>query len=344
MTFRYLRVSGYPPGRVSDKSNTPNRQNAVMDEERLARYLAGEASSDDRAQVDTWAGSDPARAAELARMQAVWRPAEAAGTWDTNRAWARISPQLDSAVAVVPIGRRPLVRWLAAAAVLGAVGAGGWFGLSERTVVFQTAVGERREITLEDGSRVTLAPATRLDVKPGFGKPDRELTLRGRAWFEVTHDEARPFRVQVGQTQVEDLGTEFEIDASAAGVLVSVMSGSVAIRTGSSSAVTLGPKDVARVDQTGQSQVAHEVAVEKFLAWRHGTLAFENRPVGQVLRELERWHEIDFVASDDVTGRGFTGDLPTDRLDVAMATLTTAMGLTANQVGRTITLTRKAAP
>jgi transmembrane sensor len=318
-----------------------------MDEERLARYLAGDASDADRSQVDAWAAADPSRAAELSRLQVAWRPTEPAGTWDVTSAWTKVSSRLDSArfePEIIPVWRRPFVQWLAAAGLLVAVGTGAWLTVRDRPTVYQTAVGERREITLEDGSRITMAPASRIEIAAGYGQPYRAVTLAGRAWFEVDHDEARPFRVQVGQTQVEDLGTEFEVDASSADVVVSVMSGSVSVRAGAAAAVTLGPKDVAKVTPSGQPQVDHQVAVERFLAWRKGTLSFENRPIGQVLDELERWHEVDFVASDEIRGRSFTGDLPTDRLDVAMATLTTAMTLTANQLGKTVTLTYKAAP
>jgi transmembrane sensor len=318
-----------------------------MDEERLARYLAGDASDADRSQVDAWAAADPSHAAQLSRLQVAWRPTEPAGTWDVTGAWAKVSSRLDSArfePEIIPIWRRPFVQWLAAAGLLVAVGSGAWLTVRDRPTVYQTAVGERREIALEDGSRITMAPASRIEIAAGYGQPYRAVTLEGRAWFEVDHDEARPFRVQVGQTQVEDLGTEFEVDASSAEVVVSVMSGSVSVRSGAAATVTLGPKDVAKVTPSGQSQVDHQVAVERFLAWRKGTLSFENRPIGQVLDELERWHEVDFVASDEIRGRSFTGDLPTDRLDVAMATLTTAMTLTANQLGKTVTLTYKAAP
>lgn len=314
-----------------------------MDDERLARYLAGQASDADRSQIEAWAKANPAHDTELRRLQAAWVPSEPAGAWNVDGAWAKVAAQLDRP-AKPPISRRPVVGWLAAAAAILAVGAGSWVAIGSRPTRYETAVGERREVVLSDGSKVTLAPASRLEVLANFGNPIRGVTLTGKAWFEVDHDEARPFRVQVGKTMVEDLGTEFEIDATTTDLVVSVMSGSVAIHAGSATPVTLGPNDVATVAASGASAVDHQVEVERFIAWRKGTLSFENRPLRQVLTELERWHEISFSAKDDVLERTFTGDIPTNRLDVALATLTTAMGLTANQVGTTVTLAHKAAP
>lgn len=315
-----------------------------MDEERLARYLAGEASDVDRSQVEAWAAADPAHRAQLGRLAAVWANKPTAETWNVDQAWASVAARLDNAVSEPEPIRRRTLHWLAAAAVLAAVGLGSFVALSRRPLAYETGVGERREILLADGSRAVLAPASRLEIASSYGQPTRLVTLVGRAWFEVTHDEARPFRVVSGQTTVEDLGTEFEVDATSNTVVVSVMSGSVAVRSGSAPTVTLGPKDVATVAETGVSAVDHEVEVERFMAWRKGTLSFENRPLRQVLSELERWHEVNFAAKDDVLDRSFTGDLPTDRLDVAMATITTAMTLTANRVGNTISLAHKAAP
>ncbi len=323
--------------------------NAVMDSERLARYLAGEASPAERAQVAAWAGADAANATELDRLQAAWAARETPGAWDVDRAWTRLDSRLATATASVdlelmPVARRSAYRWLAAAAVLVVAGAGVWLATRSGPRVYETAVGERRQISLPDGSEVVLAPASRLTIQPGYGKSERSLLLDGRAWFEVHHDEARPFRVRARLAVVEDLGTEFEIDATSPEIKVAVVSGSVSVTIGSGAPMMLGPQDLGRVGPAGQGEVVHRAAVERLIAWRKGTLAFENRPVGQVLDEMERWYDVMFNAPVEVRGRTFTGDLPTDRLDDALATIGAAVGLTALRTERVITLAFKAAP
>ena len=310
-----------------------------MEDERLARYLAGEASADDHAQVEAWSAVDSSNRAELAILQEAWsaQRREPAATWEVDLAWRKVSAQLETPVQQIFAWRSKPVRWLAAAAVLAAVGGGWWY--SSRTTSYQTGLGERREIALGDGSRVVLAPGSKLTV----GR-DRAVELAGKAWFEVRHDPARPFRVQVGQTTIEDLGTEFAVDATAPELRVAVISGSVMMTSATSSPITLAANDLGSVMPDGQAQVAHQAGVERIIAWRKGTLAFDNKLVGEVLAELERWYDVDFQATPAILARTFTGDLPTANLEGALATIGTALGWSATQTGRTISLAPKAAP
>jgi transmembrane sensor len=322
-----------------------------MDSERLARYLSGEASQDERAQVEAWARSDVAHEAELRRLRSLWPPlsSQPATSWNVDFAWTRVAGQLDAGtpppVEVIPLRRSGAVnRWLAAAAVLIVAAGATWFALRPTATEYRTAVGERREIELPDGSHVMLAPASRLTLEPRYGQPTRALLLDGRAWFEVRHDPARPFRVRAREALIEDLGTEFEIDASGPEVSVAVISGSVSLTMGAAQPITLGPRDLGRVGPGPETEIAHEVAVERLITWRKGTLSFENQSLGQVLAELERWHQVTFEASAEVRARTFTGDLPTDNLDRALATLGTAIGLTARRTDLVIALSFKVAP
>jgi len=319
-----------------------------MDSDRLARYLAGEASSEDRAAVQEWAAADSARAAELAQLGAVFDAARPSSDWDVDRAWGAVSGRIDAGELIAPTPwpawRLPaLGAWLAAAGAVLAVGLGAWWVGRARLTVHQTGIGQRETITLADGTRVTLAPATRLAFRPDFGRDKRELELEGRAWFEVTHDATRPFRVLAAGTWVEDLGTEFEIVAAprTTELQVAVMSGSVVLKPTkrSTQPTTLGPRDVATVSAGGVSRVTHAAPVERLVSWRLGTLAFEDRPLGEVLSELERWYDVTFDAAATLVGRRFTGDLPTSNLRQALEVITTALApVTTSTSGRTVTL------
>lgn len=314
-----------------------------MDSERLARYLAGEASADDRAQVEAWAASEGSRASELRLLEKAWRNGQPPGQWNVDFAWTQVAGRLDHTARPKPAWqRRQVFGWLAAAGLAAMVG-GGWWAVN-RPTVFQTGVGQSRDLTLADGSRITLAPSSRLTVSRSFGRTSREVALAGKGWFEVDHDAARPFRVSVGDARVEDLGTQFEIDASGQDLKVAVMEGEVSLTMPSTPTMLLRPKDVAWVGKNGQAGVSHDVAVDRLITWRKGSLAFEDRSLAEVTAELARWHEVTFEAAPVVLDRRFTGDLPTNDLDEALVRITTAVGLTATRNGTTVTLTLKAAP
>lgn len=344
MGARHVRVAEYPG--VSGAYPRDKVAMERMDSEQLARYLAGEASAEERNRVDTWSRANPDHQRELERLAVALTPETAPETWNVDAAWARVSTRLDTAPGdtsadIIPI-RRPFVKWLAAAAVILAAGAGTWLLRPDRAVEYATAVGEQREITLADGSAVTLAPASRLVVDPKFGRPTRKVSLTGRAWFVVTHDEAKPFQVATDGALVEDLGTAFEIQTTGAAVRVAVAEGAVAIHRQDAASVTLGPGDVARVDGPGQTLVDHAVAVDRFTSWRQGTLDFEDRPLRDVTTELERWYAVSFDLGTDLADKRFTGPIPTGQLPEALEILGAAFPeIVVTRTGGSVSLKMK---
>ncbi len=320
-----------------------------MDSEQLARYLAGEASAAEQAAIEAWAASDYANQTELTQLRAMFGTKPTTATWNIDIAWTTVARQLDrprAEIEVIPIRRPFAVRWLAAAAVLLAAGGGAWFysqsGPAE--VAFRTAVGQQQTIDLSDGSRVILAPASTLTVHAGFGRKTRSLSLTGQAWFEVGHDASRPFRVQVGAVSIEDLGTEFEVEAHSSEIRIAVAKGSVAIHATSSTPVQVNAGDVATVVAGGQGTVAHQAPVERLTSWRQGTLAFEDRTLGEVAEELRHWYDVSFVLNGNAGTRRLNATIPTNRLDDALETIGTALDLRHNRNGKTVTFVPKGVP
>jgi transmembrane sensor len=322
-----------------------------MDPLRLARYLAGEASVAERAVVEAWAAANAENAAELARLGLAWRRAPVPSPeWDIDRAWQKVQHRLRNPVAVeaevVPIRRRRIV-WVVAAAAILLLGLGlgtWWTGRTVGSRVYATGIGEQRTITLPDQSQVWLAPASRLELRAPFGRGAREVQLEGHAWFSVRHQPDRPFRVMTGSTIIQDLGTEFQVETHGGEVQVAVISGSVSIRNTdqpAGGAVTLGARDLAVVPAHAPPSVTHEVAVDRMVGWRTGTLAFDGRAASEVLSELERWYPVNFTLSDStMAGKHLFVTVPTADLAGAVETIAGALGAKASQVGREIILTR----
>jgi transmembrane sensor len=321
-----------------------------MDAEQLARYLAGEASTTEQAQVEAWAAADPDHRAELERLEVAWT-AEPVGSWDVDRAWNRVASRLGQAAVdpadfdVTPIRRSLPVRWLAAAAVLLVTAGGVWLSRKDTAVDYATAVGEQKSVSLPDGSQVTLAPSSALKVAAGFGRSNRSLSLNGRAWFVVRHDAAVAFKVSAGGATIEDLGTEFEVNATEPAIRVAVAAGSVTVSRPGAPAMTLGAGDLATLEPQGAPTVNHATAVDRMASWRQGKLFFDNRPLVEVAAELQRWYDVSITLSGEVGARHFTGDVPTGQLDEALTLLATAVpGVVQSRQGRVITFAPRGAP
>ncbi|MGH7357650.1 MAG: FecR family protein [Candidatus Rokuibacteriota bacterium] len=177
-----------------------------------------------------------------------------------------------------------------------------------------TSVGQRAIVQLTDGTQLTLAPRSRLRYARDFGERSREVHLEGEAYFDVPHDTTRPFRVHTRGVLTEDLGTAFAVTAypDEATTTVLVASGRVATRrtddaagaatdrVGSAAprAVVLDRGDLARLSGTGGVLVTRGVDVERHLAWTTGTLVFDSAPLGEVIRTLARWYDLDVRLTD----------------------------------------------
>jgi len=125
--------------------------------------------------------------------------------------------------------RRFVVRALAAGVALAMVASSLFVGyVLTRVPVYATDIGERRSLTLADGSTIDLNSRSRIRVH--FTKVERDVELLdGQALFEVAKDPARPFIVKSGATWVRAVGTQFQVDRKSSGVTVTVVEGRVMV-------------------------------------------------------------------------------------------------------------------
>lgn len=298
---------------------------------RLARYIAGEGTAVERSDTERWVNGDAARRAALEAMKVAWATPLAEPAWNIDQAWGKLSSRIaasspaprselrkHSKVAVIQSQRRwwqdtAAVMRVAAAAVLLVGGALVFSRLrstaSDSSQVaaappssFTTGSGERRTVTLSDGSVVVLGVSSSLKTREGYGEGAREVELTGEALFTVLHDASRPFRVIVGGTVVEDLGTEFAVRGygDTPRVRVAVASGSVAIRhgLGPDTAVVLAPRDMATVGDSGVVAVQRGIDVSPFTAFSSGRLIFVDTPLSEVAGELTRWYGVEVRITD----------------------------------------------
>nr|WP_263282718.1 FecR domain-containing protein [Sphingomonas nostoxanthinifaciens] len=132
---------------------------------------------------------------------------------------------------------------------------------------------------------------------------------RGEALFRVRHDPARPFRVQVGEAHVEDVGTVFDIIRDGRETRVAVAEGSVRYAAGGTS-TPLGAGQ-AIVDRGGVVQLA-EVSRAAVGGWQGGRLIYSGQSLSQVAADLSRFLGTDIVVSSLLADRPFSGAIVLD--------------------------------
>ncbi len=248
---------------------------------------------------DRWMAADPRH------LETYWRLAE-------NEAEAVEALKAAPARSAAPaLSRRgfSFSRRAAIAAGVAALAIGGlwfaWVGQAQPWSV-ETAPGEQRTVILADGSRVSLDGATRL----GLDRRDpREVRLiAGRALFEIVHDDTDPFRVEVGDTTLTDLGTTFDVTRLSGGVRVAVSEGVVRVDQDGASA-TLNPGD--SVVATPRGLERRSVSIDAVGGWREGRLSYSDETLAVVAQDLERALDMPVRVAPALSGRRFSGSLTT---------------------------------
>ncbi|HJQ66901.1 MAG TPA: FecR domain-containing protein [Gemmatimonadales bacterium] len=166
---------------------------------------------------------------------------------------------------------------------------------------YQTRRGEIRQITLADGSHMTLAGASKVDARMGSVRELR--VVNGRAYFEVKRDPRRPFRVRTGPGWVTALGTGFDVGRIEDQVVVTLAHGSVEVTAQSpdgraTESVRLLPGEQVSYDSQGKLDPPHRIDLSAALAWRDGELRFMRRPLGLVVVELNLYSNRRIVIAD----------------------------------------------
>jgi transmembrane sensor len=208
---------------------------------------------------------------------------------------------------------------------------------------YVTTMGTAQDLRLSDGTVVRLGPASRLTLDAGFGGAHRKVSLHGEAWFNVTHDEKKPFAIRVGNTVVEDVGTAFLVRESLEReVTVRVAEGAVRLTTTAAahdSSVTLRAGDGAVATSAGISVATGVVSNAEGAALAAGRLTFTDASLTEVQDALHRWYGVTLQLRDSALAtRHVTADFTGEPLSRVASVLGLALGVSADVRGDTIEL------
>jgi transmembrane sensor len=277
----------------------PNEQHAVQGAAHWLATLSDESCTDaERQQFSEWLRASTRNVEEFLRLSTLARSLGKRELWpeqtieqlvEEARASSNVTTLEPRGAAVTDGDRRKLRPWLMAAAVACLLVGG---AIVLRTVPltqvasqeYQTALGEQRSITLEDGSVVELNTRSRLRTR--FTRSQRALDLvEGEAIFRVVKDANRPFVVRARETDIVAVGTAFNVNASEARTVVTVLEGRV--RVNKQIELAVGEQLI-----VAPAQPTVRVAVrdtEKVTSWTERRLIFENTPIEAAAAEFARY-------------------------------------------------------
>lgn len=178
-----------------------------------------------------------------------------------------------------------------------------------------TPIGCQYQLTLPDGTKVWLNAASSITFPISFVEQERRVAITGEAYFEIARNKSKPFILDInGQSELEVLGTSFNVNCykGESGIRATLLEGSVKVNSGRQSGI-LRPGQQATVLAEQQSiRVSSDVNIEQVMAWKNGLFNFEGADVRQVMRQLERWYNIDVKYEGPVPSIEFQGKMYRD--------------------------------
>ena len=255
-----------------------------MKNELLAKYILGEANTKEGQRVEQWLEESEDHQREfrqLKRRIELGSKRYKYGVFDPRQAIQKVKfPAKTHYLRILPVAASIIVL------IFGVL----WFwnksSLQETVLLSRT--GETKVFYLPDSSRVMLSGDSRLAYNAQFGKTNRELSLRGEAFFQVKRDTSKPFIVETSLIQVEVLGTSFQVIAEKLQAEVFVEKGRVKITT--------QDKKQESVLETGMSVKYGKKDGELMISTKEDKgeqqiLKFDNAPLSEVIETLNEYYD-----------------------------------------------------
>lgn len=254
-------------------------------------------TAEHQAELDAWLAGSMAHSIAFWRLNAAWQRAERL---------AAFGPRTEKAARF--FNREKLkpafLRVAAGLAVAALLGAGGFYWLNPAERSYETTSGTREILSLGDGSQIELNTDTVLRVSRKAG--ERIVWLdRGEAFFQIKHDPAHPFTVNVAGKRVIDLGTKFSIRTDAQRTEIALTEGRARLEAPTQAQkekiVTLKPGDVAIATATGVSVTEQPLhRLNNQLGWLRGVLIFDNTTLADAAAQFNHYSQRKLTVDDAV--------------------------------------------
>lgn len=181
-------------------------------------------------------------------------------------------------------------------------------------LVLSTPKGGQYQVTLSDGTKVYLNAMTTLTYPQKFTQGERKVQLSGEAYFEVSHDASQPFVVTTDRQEVRVLGTVFNTHAypDEKAVTTTLLTGKVKLSVMEqgvlrSQGVVLNPGE--QGTSLATTIRVSKVDATESIAWKNGKFVFDETSIPAIMRQIERWYDVEAMYSDDLSGIAFSGSI-----------------------------------
>ncbi len=291
-----------------------------IDLEKLIGYLSGSLNQAERIQVENWIAQSDDNKKSFEQLKQIWNsPTQEFPKPNTEAALQKVLSRINTSEKIAGTITRAEDKkeesvisklyhsnlFRAAAVIL--IILSSLFLIKRSTTNYQpetilAKINKVEIVTLSDGTKITLDAGSTLSYPKTFTGKNRQVYLKGEAYFEVAPDKDSPFVVNASNGLVTVLGTKFNVRAwKNNNVIVAVAEGRVSLKNpkdenGDEAIVTKGK--MSTLIENGNITKPVDVDISKYISWIKREIYFTNVTCKEVLDQLERWYNIKFQIAD----------------------------------------------
>ncbi|NEW84956.1 MAG: FecR family protein [Mariniphaga sp.] len=283
-----------------------------MDYQIVNKYLRGETSETEVAEVFKWIEAAPENRKEFISYKKVWA-LTAKGNENESHAWRFLfvprfkKQKLFKTYLKIAKYAAILLIVFGAGIALQYIG----LGIDKEKLVYQKCtsivapLGQMTNVELPDGTKVMLNSGSSLTYNGNFSRGERFVSLNGEAYFDVTKDQEHPFVVQTSLLNFKVHGTSFNIEAYTDENLVNttLIEGSLGVMNKSNQELLLlEPGQNAHFNSLHPNVIVSNVNTEIYTSWKEGLITFRNEKLKDIARKIERWYNVKIVIKNPKLG------------------------------------------
>jgi transmembrane sensor len=285
-----------------------NNENHI-DIDLLTRFLSGEVSEAETQSVIDWKEVSEENQKQFYELQEVWNfmdKTSPKNNIDIDAEWDYLNKKIKK---VKSTGKKINFRIFIRIAASLIIGAGllfyGWNALNQKSL--KTPIAQSGEITLPDGSHITLNAGSRLTYPRNFDKETRIVSLKGEAFFEVKKNPLKPFIIQLEGAEIKVLGTSFNVKAynNMEKIEVTVKEGTVSLYEKNKETKKIIVKTGQKAEYYKQSKLLKIQANENknYNSWKTRSIVFENTDLLNITETLQDVYYKKIILSNPALGK-----------------------------------------
>jgi transmembrane sensor len=270
----------------------------------LYRCIQGTGSDADIKSAERWISASPANRSYYMHLKNIWDSSVDLPV-STEHAFDKVMRSIS------PVNKKTYIlvqfRKIAAILFLPLLVSTLWFSLnlnrehrklesSYHTV--SAAFGSYSSLTLPDGSKAWLNSGSQLSYPERFTENNRNVYLKGEAYFEVHSDKSRPFFVNAPYFRVRATGTKFNVDTynNQSIAVVTLVEGQISVERPTDKNPELAfmhPGECLKYDTLTHHSSVFKTDTYKYIAWKDGKLVFRNDPLSEVVHKISLQYNVD---------------------------------------------------